>query len=147
MARSPSVRVVMNQGVLERLLYFRDGPVARHLNSLGDRAVFVARRLAPVSEDGSHGRPAGYLRDQIHHELTSEGRNLAVNIYSPATTPEGFPYGYAMEVGTGPHTIRSHGDYPLRNPQTGQVFGREVHHPGTAARPHLRPALMTVRYG
>ena len=32
---------------------------------------------------------------------------------------------------TVPHVIESHGPWPLRNRETGEVFGRIVHHPGT----------------
>jgi hypothetical protein len=49
------------------------------------------------------------------------------------------------ELGSRPHLIESHGDYPLRNRETGQVFGRVVHHPGTLAQPFLRPALYSQR--
>lgn len=45
---------------------------------------------------------------------------------------------YASVHEFGPVTIRSHGNYPLRNRQTGQVFGYEVIIP---RRPFLEPAL------
>jgi hypothetical protein len=50
-----------------------------------------------------------------------------------------------VEYGSRPHIIRSHGNYPLRNRETGDVFGRIVHHPGTPAQPFLRPALYQRR--
>lgn len=50
-----------------------------------------------------------------------------------------------VELGTGPHVIRSHGPYPLRNAETGQVFGPVVHHPGTPPQPYMRPALYRQR--
>jgi hypothetical protein len=49
------------------------------------------------------------------------------------------------ELGSRPHAIDSHGRYPLRNRETGQVFGRHVNHPGTRAQPFLRPALYSQR--
>lgn len=49
------------------------------------------------------------------------------------------------EYGSGPHEIESHGDYPLRNAETGAVFGRKVRHPGTPEQPFMRPALYTKR--
>ncbi len=49
------------------------------------------------------------------------------------------------EYGSPPHIIRSHGDWPLRNRETGEVFGPIVHHPGTPAQPFLRPALYQRR--
>lgn len=45
-------------------------------------------------------------------------------------------YGSVHEFG--PVTIRSHGNYPLRNRKTGQVFGQEVTIP---RRPWMRPAM------
>jgi HK97 gp10 family phage protein len=50
----------------------------------------------------------------------------------------GVHYGGYVELGTKPHTIRSHGAYPLRNVRTGQVFGRVVRHPGTSPNPFLK---------
>lgn len=49
------------------------------------------------------------------------------------------------EYGSAPHTIRSHGDYPLRNGETGQRFGRTVQHPGTPEQPFIRPAVYKKR--
>jgi hypothetical protein len=51
----------------------------------------------------------------------------------------------AVEYGTRPHLIRSTGPWPLRNRETGQQFGRVVHHPGTPAQPFMRPALYRQR--
>jgi hypothetical protein len=50
-----------------------------------------------------------------------------------------------VEYRTKPHIIRSHGPYPLRNPETGEVFGPVVHHPGTKAQPFMRPAIYRTR--
>jgi hypothetical protein len=49
------------------------------------------------------------------------------------------------EYGSRPHLIVSHGPWPLRNRETGQVFGRVVHHPGTPAQPFMRPAVYMQR--
>jgi hypothetical protein len=142
------VRIVWNLHERERTFKNINGPVAKYLSGLGERVVVAAQARAPVSPDGSYGRPAGYMRSKIHYELNrTETGDVAVEIISPATTPDGYPYGYGVEVGTVPHEIRSHGPYPLRNRRTGQVFGRVVHHPGTDPHPYLRPALEVVRYG
>jgi hypothetical protein len=53
-------------------------------------------------------------------------------------------YAAVVEVGGRPHIIRSHGPWPLRNRETGQVFGQVVHHPGTPAQPYLRPGVMAI---
>lgn len=94
--------------------------------------VAAQRARIPVSNDGSYGRPPGYARDRIAARPTVSLRGgLAFDIGSDATTPGGFPYPIVLDRGSRPHTITAHGDYPLRNRATGQVFGRTVHHPGT----------------
>lgn len=94
--------------------------------------VAAQRARIPVSKDGSYGNPPGYARERIAARPTVSLRGgLAFNIGSDATTPEGFPYPVVLDRGSGPHTITAHGNYPLRNPRTGQVFGKTVHHPGT----------------
>jgi hypothetical protein len=55
------------------------------------------------------------------------------------------PSALFVEFPTRPHTIESHGDYPLRN-KRGQTFGRVVHHPGTEAQPFLVPGLKAGLY-
>lgn len=66
-----------------------------------------------------------------------------VNMVGTITvTAEHWP---AVEYGTRPHVIRSHGDYSLRNRETGQRFGKVVHHPGTPAQPYIRPAVYKRR--
>ena len=57
----------------------------------------------------------------------------------------GVDYAASVEMGSRPHVIRSHGPWPLRNRETGQVFGQVVHHPGTKAQPFMRPALYKQR--
>jgi hypothetical protein len=49
------------------------------------------------------------------------------------------------EYGSRPHEIRSHGPYPLRNRETGEIFGPVVWHPGTPSQPFMRPALYQRR--
>lgn len=138
-------RVRWNSREAERLLNGRDGPVARDLAA---KAAWVAqeqKRLAPVSPDGSHGRPSGYMRSSIDVNLGRDERGLFADIGPTATTPEGHAYPLDVELGSRPHLIESKGDYPLRNPKTGQVFGRSVNHPGTEAQPFIRPSLDVIR--
>jgi HK97 gp10 family phage protein len=54
-------------------------------------------------------------------------------------------YWAAVEYGSRPHVIESHGPWPLRNHETGEVFGRVVNHPGTRAQPFMRPAMYKRR--
>lgn len=111
--------------------------------SLDQAAVIVAagqKRRIPVSQDGSNGRPAGYARDAIHVERGRDLEGPYRDIGSDATTPTGYPYPLGLELGTPPHSIDSHGDYPLRD-KHGNVFGRHVDHPGTQPYPWCRAAL------
>lgn len=94
---------------------------------LGEAIERDAKRYAPVR--------TGRLRESIRHYL--EGHTLIVEA--------GAAYAAYVELGTRPHIIRSHGPWSLHSAETGQYFGREVHHPGTRPRPYLRPALYTVR--
>ncbi len=48
-------------------------------------------------------------------------------------------YGGILEVGSPPHIIRVKTAKVLTDGTT--FFGKEVHHPGTAARPYFKPAL------
>jgi hypothetical protein len=57
----------------------------------------------------------------------------------------GLEYWADQEYGTDPHVIESTGKWPLRNKETGEVFGRVVNHPGNEAQPYLRPALYRRR--
>ena len=113
----------------------------------GALAVAAAQRAAiPVSRDGSYGRPPGYARSRIAARPTvSLQGGLAFNVGSDATSPEGFPYPLVLDRGSRPHTIRSKGNYPLRNPKTGQVFGREVRHPGTEPTFWCTASLLVLR--
>jgi hypothetical protein len=104
------------------------------------------RERIPVSKDGSYGRPPGYARSRIAARPTVSLRGgLAYDVGSDATTPEGFPYPMVLDVGQRPHIIESHGDYPLRNPRTGQVFGRRVHHPGAQPTNWCRGSMFVLR--
>jgi len=85
------------------------------------------------------------MRDRIRSEVGRDTVGLHVDIGTDATTPDGHAYPLDVEFPTRPHTITSHGDYPLRNAKTGQTFGKEVHHPGTKGQPFLRPSLDVLR--
>lgn len=59
----------------------------------------------------------------------------------------GSPVGHLVEFGTQPHEITIDDEKDdkkvLADPVSREVFGRKVQHPGTPARPFLRPALDT----
>lgn len=102
------------------------------------------KRRIPVSVDGSHGREAGYARDRIHIERGVDPIGPWWDIGSDATTPDGTNYPLILELGSPPHEISSHGDYPLRD-KHGRVFGKTVQHPGTRPYPWLRASLADIR--
>jgi len=137
-------RIEWNSQELNRILNSEGGPVGRFMARVGEVGTQGAKRRAPVSPDGSNGRPSGYMRSKIGWIVGIDAEGLYVDIQSPAETPEGYPYGLGVEVGTAAHVIRSKGPYPLRD-KHGHVFGPEVHHPGTDPQPYLRPALDDVR--
>lgn len=142
---SPGGRIMWSEQAFRDLFLTGNGPTGLFLSRAGEIVAQGAKRRAPVSPDGSNGRPSGYGRSQIGWYLASDAEGLYVDVVSPATTPDGYPYMYGVEVGTVAHIIRSKGPYPLRNRKTGQVFGPVVHHPGTDPQPYLRPALDDLR--
>ncbi|MDL4812817.1 hypothetical protein [Actinomadura opuntiae] len=133
-----------NARELDQLLNGENGPVARDLQRRGEIGAQAAKRLCSVSPAGSNGRGSGYTRSSIGWDLGRDGRGLYVDVRATAKTPDGIPIGLLLELGTRAHEIASHGNYPLRNRRTGQVFGRKVQHPGTRPRPFLRPALVEM---
>lgn len=103
------------------------------------------RTHIPVGRDESHGRPPGYAQSRIGIRVTVGAAGLKVyEIGSDATTADGFPYPVVLDVGSRPHTIRSHGEYPMRTAE-GEVLGREVEHPGTQPTNWCRGSLSVVR--
>lgn len=114
------------------------GPVARYMRGQAEIVTQGAKRRAPVSPAGSNGRGSGHLRSSIGWEMGQDSDGIYFDVQATAD------YALFVEVGTAPHVITSHGDYPLRS-RSGQVFGRRVNHPGTEAQPFLRPALDDIR--
>jgi hypothetical protein len=120
---------------------------------LGDRGLALAasdvadaqRRRIPVSRDGSYGRAPGHARRRIAVTRGVEFDGPYRDIGSDATTPDGTSYPAILDLGSAAHVIESHGDYPLRNAKTGQVFGRRVNHPGTRPTAWCRGSLEEIR--
>ncbi|MEU9888009.1 hypothetical protein [Sphaerisporangium sp. NPDC051011] len=141
-------RIDFNEREMDQLLRGKDGPVARDLARKGEIVTQGAKRRAPVSKSGSGGRRPGYLRSKIAWELGRDALGLYVDIASPARTVDGQPYGLFVEVGTRPHTIRPrnpNGVLRWTGPDGKVRYAKVVHHPGTRAQPHLRPALDDLR--
>jgi hypothetical protein len=128
-----AVRIVMDEGGMAQLEARIGAVVGRVLNDVEDDA----RRYVAVD--------TGDLRSTIRTE--HDGRALAGRVWC-GNRAAGIDYWATVEYGSRPHIIRSHGPWPLRNRETGQVFGRVVHHPGTPEQPFMRPALYRARlYG
>lgn len=84
---------------------------------LGPDIVKDMKRLAPVSVDGSHGRPPGYMRDNI--ESTVIDHELHIVAFAD----------YAAAVENGHRVVNQHGD-------TGHYV---------PPQPFMRPALYKKR--
>lgn len=110
-------RIQWDDNAVRAFMTSPDGPVARLLSTAGEKVTQEAKRLAPVSPHGSHGRQSGYLRSQIGWHLGADALGPYVDISSPALSVEGAPYGLFQEVGT-----------------------RHM-----SAQPHLRPALFILK--
>jgi len=101
-----------------------DPRISAQLDRMAREAVLTMKFLAPVSPVGPLHR-SGNLRSSIHafRQGTPHDR-----YYIVGPTAD---YARYVNDDTVPHIIRSHGPWPLRNRETGQVFGQVVHHPGT----------------
>lgn len=100
----------------------------------------AARREMPQSADGSNGHPAGYAQSRM--QILGKGPGY-IDVGTDAVSPEGASYPAIVHYGSRPHTISSHGNYPLRD-RHGRVFGRTVSHPGTKPNPWAERAAMAI---
>lgn len=91
---------------------------------IGAEAVSTMKFLTPVSPVGPLHR-SGNLRSSVRMFRGAQGAERFI-IVGPTAD-----YAKYVNNDTVPHLIESHGPWPLRNRETGQVFGRVVHHPGT----------------
>jgi hypothetical protein len=98
--------------------------VVAAFDRMATEAVLTMKRLTPVSPVGPLHR-SGNLRSSVHafREHLAGQRTWVIG---PTAD-----YGRFVNDDTVPHLIVSHGPWPLRNRETGQVFGRRVMHPGT----------------
>ncbi len=102
--------------------------VYRELERRAEKVIALARASA-----AGH-RVTGEYDRSFRTERTRIGGRAAVRVVNDANAS------IILELGSRPHVIRSHGDYPLRSAD-GRVFGKEVRHPGTPAYHFLRNAL------
>ena len=123
--------------------------IGHGMSMLADQLVLAMKQLCPVSPGGRSAsgggrwpaRSSGTLRSSIQKFRQGDGSWL---VGPTDTTPSGELLGPMIERGTPPHSIDSHGPWPLRNPDTGQVFGPHVNHPGTSPQPFIAPAAESM---
>jgi hypothetical protein len=128
MAGNGSTRVVFNRQAPALLAVVAAPKVAKAAEIIAD----AQRRAIPVSHDGSYGRPPGYARDSIGVFPRRRPPRCPLRRRRDRDHPRrGESYPAILDAGSRPHVITSHGNYPLRNRHTGQIFGKVVHHPGT----------------
>lgn len=111
---------------------YLDGPGRDLLDRIGTAVLADMERGCP--------RDTGRLLASLDKEQVETADGPVERIGS-----HGVDYAASVETGSRPHMIRSHGNYPLRNKETGQVFGPVVRHPGADAQPFMRPALYQQR--
>lgn len=135
------VHVVWDEAAVRLFAADPHGAVARAMDQLADGVVFSMKFRCPVSPVGPLHK-SGELRASIQKFRQPDGSYL-VGPTKTVGPPWGAPrfLGPMIEQGTYPHEIRSHGPWPLRNRETGDVFGRVVHHPGTRPQPFIAPAV------
>jgi hypothetical protein len=98
----------------------------------------VKKVTEAIADDARRACPydSGDLYDSIDTRYPGKLRGVVI---------VGTDHWHPTEYGSPPHEIRSRGKWPLRNIETGDVFGRVVDHPGTPEQPFMRPALFRKR--
>jgi hypothetical protein len=125
-------RIVLHQGNI-RLVAEHPG-VRAALADIAHEIAADMRAICPRSPPGEFHH-SGALAESIRARPTADGWRIG---------PER-AYGKYVNDGTVPHIIRSHGPWPLRNRETGQVFGPVVHHPGNRGRHFIEEAALRHR--
>jgi hypothetical protein len=92
------------------------------LDAAAAALTLAMKRRCPVSPVGALHQ-SGFLRSSIRAFRLPDGSIIV----GPTA-----PYAEYVTDGTAPHIIHSKGPWSLHNAETGQYFGPEVHHPGTA---------------
>lgn len=120
----------INEAEFDNLIRSPRGPVMSELRQLGKTVERGARRRAkgPIAAGVKSKGPA----------VDAEGPH--VDIETGAEDEHGAPIGLFGEVGTKPHVIEARNKEALFWPGAAHPV-KKVNHPGTQAKPHLRPAL------
>jgi hypothetical protein len=104
------------------------------------------RAIKHAEQDATLACPVdtGDLKSTITGEADQTTMDCRLSSGGPTDGGGWVDYAAAVEDGSRPHKITSHGPWPLRNRETGEVFGQSVDHPGTKAQPYLRPGVMSI---
>lgn len=140
-----NIRITWDEAAVRADCASPNTAVGRAMETLAGHLQSEMKRRCPVSP---HGRPesgrgrwparqSGTLRNSIVKVRQPDGSWL---VGPTDKTEDGQFLGPLLERGTPAHPIDSRGPWPMRNPDTGQVFGPHVDHPGTRPQPFIRPA-------
>lgn len=126
-------RIVWNEAALAELLEGEQGAVALDLQRRALNVESQAKLNASGGPPGPNVR-TGRLRASITHEVGRDERGLVARIGSNVS------YARHVEDGTEPHRIEARNKRALHWPGAAHPV-LAVNHPGSRARPYLRPAL------
>ena len=129
-----NIRIVWDNTAVKAVASNRNPQTKAAQDRVAGALVNGMKRLCPVSPAGPLHR-SGTLRSSIHAFRLPSGEIIV----GPAASYAGY-----VNDGTRPHIIRSHGPWPLRNRETGQVFGPVVHHPGTRPTRFIQRSVSAV---
>lgn len=96
--RAPSadfidVRVVVNDKVVTKMWKLKNSPGGIKTLSVARKVMANAKRDAPVSRSGSHGRKPGYLRSKIGLFVGEDATSMYVDVVTRAKDKRGNYYG------------------------------------------------------
>lgn len=118
---------------------------SERFRKLVEKGVFVNLEKACqfVVEEAKRRAPE-HLKDLIDYEVMLEGGRV-VGYVGVRQGPKSFTALW-FELGTSSHGVKvGKKARVLRDPETGDVFGREVTVSGIAAQPYLRPSVFNNR--
>jgi hypothetical protein len=146
------IRITWDQTAIRLDCTSESSPIGRAMSTIADRLVNEMKARCPVSPRGRSSsaqgrwpaRKSGQLRNSIR-KVKGASMDQVWLVGPTDTLEDGTFLGELIEKGTPPHDINSRGPWPLRNPDTGQVFGPHVRHPGTSAQPFIAPAARAMQ--
>jgi hypothetical protein len=91
-----------------------------------------------IADDMRHTVPVD--TGELHDSIETEYPRVTVGRVKVGTD-----HWHETEYGSPPHVIRVRNKKVLHNAETGEFFGKVVHHPGTPEQPFMRPAVYRQR--